>query len=75
MEDAPAPIYQTNTIPDEGISCENEMKEAINEIENISFNSTKDLIQFANNFKEKNNIFCKEISSKYQFKPNEKSKS
>jgi len=73
MEDAPAPIYQTNTIPDEGISCKNEMKEAINEIENISFNSTKDLIQFANNFKEKNNIFCKEISSKYQFKPNEKS--
>jgi len=75
MGDAPAPIYPTNTISDEGDSCENQMKEAINEIENISINSTKDLIQFANNFKEKNNIFCKEISSKYQFKPNEKSES
>ena len=72
MGDAPAPIYQACTTIDEN-SCENEMKEAINEIESISYNSTKDLIQIANNFKEKNNIFCKEISSKYHFKPNEKS--
>ena len=72
MGDAPAPIYQGSTTIDEN-SCENEMKEAINEIESISYNSTKDLIQIANNFKEKNNIFCKEISSKYHFKPNEKS--
>lgn len=73
MENAPAPIYQPNGSAGEGESREDEMKEAINEIEIISNNSTKDLIQLANNFKEKNNIFCKEISAKYQgFNSNEK---